>query len=152
MCSRQRIAELRPTAIAFISGLAARRCDDQTTADIPRVGTPHPTSQWWSRTSTIYDGLLGRDLLDRSCASSGTAPQLCANLKTELDTPSQPRAAGDRMTDPKTPVERLRESLRLNAEDVSKWPQWMREAVSTARVFEDARAPDSPARPRDRQR
>lgn len=60
-----RIAELRPTAIAFISQLAARRCDDRTTGDIPRVATPHPTSQWWNRSSAAYDNLRGRDLLDR---------------------------------------------------------------------------------------
>lgn len=54
------------------------------------------------------------------------------------------------MADLKTPVERLRESLRANAEEVRQWPQWMREAVSTVRVFEDARRSDPCPRDRDR--
>lgn len=56
------------------------------------------------------------------------------------------------MTEPKTPVERLRESLRANAEEVGRWPQWMREAVSTVRVFEDARSAEPRPRDRDRDR
>jgi len=58
------IGELRPTAVVFISRLAARMCDDSTTRDLPRVATPHPTSQWWNRTSKAYGDLRGRDVLD----------------------------------------------------------------------------------------
>jgi hypothetical protein len=35
----------------------------------------------------------------------------------------------------KTPREILFESLQRNAEEVRSWPQWMREAVSTAHIF-----------------
>jgi len=37
--------------------------------------------------------------------------------------------------DEKTPRERLRESLRENAERVSQLPDWVRAAISTAAVF-----------------
>jgi hypothetical protein len=60
-----RIAELRPTAIAFISRFAAAKCDDRTTEGIPRTVTPHPTSPWWNRASDDYGNLRGRDFLDR---------------------------------------------------------------------------------------
>lgn len=35
----------------------------------------------------------------------------------------------------KTPRELLFESLQRNADEVRSWPQWMREAVSTAHIF-----------------
>lgn len=42
--------------------------------------------------------------------------------------------------DDKTPRERLFESLEANAERVRQWPQWMRDAVSTAHIFRIAPA------------
>ena len=56
------------------------------------------------------------------------------------------------MTDPKNPVERLRESLRANAEEVGRWPQWMREALSTARVFGTAQPSTEPRHESDEPR
>lgn len=37
--------------------------------------------------------------------------------------------------DEQTPRERLRESLRENAERVRAWPEWLRAAISTADIF-----------------
>jgi hypothetical protein len=63
-----------------------------------------------------------------------------ATIRSDVER-ERPRAP---MTDPKNPVELFRESLRANAEEVRQWPQWMREALSTARVFGTAQPSGAP--------
>lgn len=64
-----RLDELQPTAIVFLSRLAANRCASRGRLNVPCLATPHPTSHWWNRASAKYGGRCGRELLSEFVAT-----------------------------------------------------------------------------------
>lgn len=58
-----RIADLQPRAIAFVSRLAAKKCQLLERLEMPIVVTCHPSSAWWNRRSDKYEGRCGREIL-----------------------------------------------------------------------------------------
>jgi hypothetical protein len=60
---RLHYADLRPSAVIFLSRLAYRYFQRPKSLAVPVIVTPHPGSSWWNQKSKKYGSKRGRDIL-----------------------------------------------------------------------------------------